>query len=56
MTELDRFAAAMHTILRADPAKVKAEMDAETKANREARKAKGERKRGRKPKLLKQGS
>ncbi|MGA9062756.1 MAG: hypothetical protein WB341_13955 [Terracidiphilus sp.] len=49
MTELGAFNAAMDTILRADPAKVKAEVDAEIEANRAERKAKGEHKRGRKP-------
>ena len=40
----------MDAILRADPAKVKAEIDAEIRASVEERKAKGERKRGPKPK------
>jgi hypothetical protein len=46
-----KFNAAMSSILRADPAKVKAEMDAEIKANKAEREARGERKRGRKAKV-----
>ncbi|MGA2753059.1 MAG: hypothetical protein ABSE53_04775 [Terracidiphilus sp.] len=48
--ELDNFNNAMDTILRADPAKVKAEMDAEIQASKSEREARGERKRGRKAK------
>jgi hypothetical protein len=44
-----KFNAAMSQILRADPAKVKAEVDAEIQEHTVERKAKGERKRGRKP-------
>jgi hypothetical protein len=44
------FNRAMDAILRADPAKVKAEVDAEIQVSVEERKAKGERKRGRKAK------
>jgi hypothetical protein len=40
----------MGTILRADPKAVKAAVDAEIRAHTAERKAKGERKRGRKPK------
>jgi hypothetical protein len=39
----------MDTILKADPAKVKATVDAEIQASKAEREAKGERKRGRKP-------
>jgi hypothetical protein len=46
-TELTKFNTAMDSILRADPKVVKESMEAEHKANAEARKAKGERKRGR---------
>lgn len=46
----------MDTILKADPAKVKAEMDAEIQASKAEREARGERKRGRKPKSAKQDS
>jgi hypothetical protein len=49
-SEFDNFNTAMDTILRADAAKVKAEVDAEIRANVNERKARGERKRGRKPK------
>jgi len=48
--EYNRFDKAMATILRADPVKVKAEVDAEIEANKAEREARGERKRGRKPK------
>lgn len=40
----------MDAILRADPAKVKAEVEAEIQTRTEERKARGERPRGRKPK------
>ena len=46
----------MGTILKADPAKVKAAVDAEIQASKTEREAKGERKRGRKPMSSKQGS
>lgn len=54
--EYQTFNRAMDKILRADPVKVKAEVDAEIQANVEERKAKGERKRGRKPKSTKHSS
>jgi hypothetical protein len=38
--ELDKFNSAMDTILKADPAKVKAQMEAEKKEREEQRKAK----------------
>jgi hypothetical protein len=44
------------TILKADPAKVKAAVDAEIQASKTEREAKGERKRGRKPKSTKSGA
>ncbi|MGA2847706.1 MAG: hypothetical protein ABSE46_01830 [Terracidiphilus sp.] len=49
--EFDAFNAAMDTILKADPAKVKAEMDAGIEASKREREARGERKRGRKAKV-----
>jgi len=49
-TEYLAFNAAMDRILRADPAKVKAAVDAEIAVNTAEREARGERKRGRKPK------
>lgn len=48
--EFDAFNAAMSTILKADPKAVKAAVDAEIQTHTAERKAKGERKRGRKPK------
>ena len=48
--EYEKFNSAMNAILKADPAKVKAEVDAEVQASVAERKARGERKRGRKPK------
>ena len=51
--EYDAFNAAMATILRADPVKVKANVDAEIEASRREREARGERKRGRRPKSSK---
>ena len=54
--EYQTFNRAMDTILKADPAKVKAEVDAEIEANKAEREARGERKRGRKPKSTKHGS
>jgi hypothetical protein len=47
--EKRQFDAAMDTILRADPKAVKAAVDAEVNAHTAERKAKGERKRGRRP-------
>ena len=52
-TEYLAFNAAMDRILRADPAKVKAAVDAEIETNTAERAARGERKRGRKPGALK---
>ena len=49
-TEFLKFNDAMDAILRADPARVKAEVDAEIQAHTAEREARGERKRGRKPK------
>lgn len=49
-TEFDAFNEAMTTILLADPKAVKEAMEREKRENAELRKAKGERKRGRKPK------
>lgn len=51
-TEFAKFNAAMDTILRAEPAKVKAEVNEEIEASRAQRKAKGELKRGRKAKVM----
>jgi hypothetical protein len=48
--ELGQFNAAMDAILRADPAKVKAEVDIEIREHTAEREARGERKRGRKAK------
>lgn len=50
MSKQKSFDDAMRQIFRADPEKVKAEIDAEIQANIAERKARGERKRGRKPK------
>jgi hypothetical protein len=50
MTEIDKFNAAMDTILRADPKAVKEAMEAEHKANAKSREEKGGRKRGRRVK------
>lgn len=47
--EYQEFNAAMDTILKADPAKVKAAIDAEIQSSVAEREARGERKRGRKP-------
>jgi hypothetical protein len=47
--EFQQFNTAMDTILKADPVKVKAEVDAEVRASVQERKARGERQRGRKP-------
>jgi hypothetical protein len=49
-SEYNKFNTAMKTILRADPTKVKAAVDAEIEANTAEREARGERKRGRKAK------
>jgi hypothetical protein len=46
--EYRTFSAAMDTLLRADPVAVKAEMEREQREHATERKAKGERKRGRK--------
>jgi hypothetical protein len=54
--EFQAFNQAMDKILRADPAKVKTEVDAEIEANKAEREARGERKRGRKPKSSKHSS
>lgn len=50
MSEQSRFNQAMKAILRADPKVVKAAVDAEIQANTAEREARGEHKRGRKPK------
>jgi hypothetical protein len=47
--EYASFNRAMDTILKADPAKVKAAVDAEIQTSVAEREARGERKRGRKP-------
>jgi len=49
-SEFEQFDKAMGTILRADPNTVKAAMRAEIEASKREREARGERKRGRKPK------
>ena len=49
--EFQQFNAAMGTILKADPATVKAAVDAQVQANTAEREARGERKRGRKAKV-----
>jgi len=49
--EFNKFNAAMNTILKADPTKVKAEVDAQIQASKAEREARGERKRGRKAKV-----
>jgi hypothetical protein len=49
--EYDAFNSAMNTILKADPAKVKAAVDAKVQGSVAEREARGERKRGRKPKI-----
>jgi hypothetical protein len=51
--EKAEFDEAMDMILRANPAGVKAEVDAEIEAHKAERDARGERKRGRKPKVKK---
>jgi hypothetical protein len=48
--EYQTFNRAMDTILKADPVKVKAAVDAQVEANTAEREARGERKRGRKAK------
>jgi hypothetical protein len=50
--EIEQFNKAMTAILRADPKAVKAAVDAEIQANIAEREARGERKRGRKPKAI----
>jgi hypothetical protein len=52
MTEKQAFDQAMTTILRADPTAVKAAVDAEIQGNTAEREARGEKKRGRKPKSI----
>jgi hypothetical protein len=47
--DFQRFNSAMGTILKADPIKVKAAVDAEIEVSVAEREARGERKRGRKP-------
>jgi hypothetical protein len=49
--EFAQFEEAMGSILRADPKAVKAAVDAEIQANTAEREARGEHKRGRKPRL-----
>jgi hypothetical protein len=49
--EYEAFNQAMSTILKADPVKVKAAVDARVQANTAEREARGERKRGRKAKV-----
>lgn len=51
-SEYKMFNAAMSTILKADPVKVKAEVTAQIQVNKEEREARGERKRGRKVRIL----
>jgi hypothetical protein len=51
-TEFEKFDKTMDAILRADPKAVKAAMEAEFEASKRERQARGERKRGRKPKTL----
>lgn len=50
--DLENFDSVMRVILNADPKAVKAAVDAEIQANTEVREARGERKRGRKPKAM----
>lgn len=50
-TQFDQFNAAMDNILRADPKAVKIAVDAEIQVNTAERKARGEHRRGRKPKI-----
>lgn len=50
-SQFQKFDAAMGTILKADPAKVKTAMDAEIEASKREREARGERKRGRKARV-----
>ena len=52
MTESEKFNQAMMTILRADPKAVKAAVDAEIQEHTAEREARGERKRGRKPRAI----
>ncbi len=55
-SDFDVFNVAMDAILKADPAKVKAELDAEIETSKAEREARGEQKRGRKPKSSEHGS
>lgn len=50
--EFEAFDRAVKTILRADPKMVRETVDAEIEANTAEREARGERKRGRKPKSI----
>jgi predicted GIY-YIG superfamily endonuclease len=54
--EYTAFNKAMKTILRADPAAVKEAIEREQRAKAAEREAKGERKRGRKPKSAEHGA
>lgn len=54
--EMAAFNMAMDTILRADPQRVKAEMEREAREHAAERKAKGERKRGKKKSAKKRSS
>jgi hypothetical protein len=51
--EYEQFNRTMDSILRADPKAVKAAVDEEVQTNTAEREARGERKRGRKPKVQK---
>ena len=50
--EFENFTKGMQAILRADPKAVKAAVESEVQANTAKREARGERKRGRKPKAI----
>jgi hypothetical protein len=52
MTEKSKFDSAMAAILRADPKAVKAAVVAEIRSNTAEREAKGEHRRGRKPRFI----
>jgi len=56
MTEKQAFDRAMTTILRADPKTVKAAVAAEIQGNTTEREARGEKKRGRKPRFISSAS
>jgi hypothetical protein len=56
MTEKQTFDQAMKSILRASPKAVKAAVDAEIQGNTAEREARGEKKRGRKPKSISSAS